>query len=50
MFKIEGTKSQGCSYCDKFKLVNKFIDIKDLSLSKYVTYNIKIYILISSEY
>ena len=23
MFKIKGTKSQGCSYCDKFKLVNK---------------------------
>ena len=23
MFKIEGTKSQGCCYCDKYKLVNK---------------------------
>ena len=22
MFKIGGTKSQGCCYCDKFKLVN----------------------------
>ena len=22
MFKIEGTKSQGCCYCDKCKLVN----------------------------
>ena len=22
MFKIEGTKIQGCSYCDKCKLVN----------------------------
>ena len=22
MFKIKGTKSQGCCYCDKFKLVN----------------------------
>ena len=22
MFKTKGTKSQGCSYCDKYKLVN----------------------------
>ena len=33
MFKIEGTKIQGCCYCDKFKLVKslfKNLDIKNI--------------------
>ena len=29
MFKIEGAKSQGCSYCDKCKLVNNISFKKD---------------------
>ena len=40
MFKIEGTKSQGCSYCDKCKLVNIYDDNSDSNDSK----NIKEYL------
>ena len=29
MFKIKGTKSQGCSYCEKCKLVNVNIEVID---------------------
>ena len=30
MFKIKGTKSQGCCYCDKCKLVNRNYYYNDL--------------------
>ena len=39
MFKIKGTKSQGCCYCDKCKLVNRIISSQSLKkdgLSEYV--------------
>ena len=38
MFKIEGTESQGFSYCDKCKLVNNVIDLNDNSIY-YNDYN-----------
>ena len=35
MFKIKGTKSQDCCYCDKYKLVNK-VKIQKLNFEGWI--------------
>ena len=40
MFKIEVTKSQGCCYCDKFKLVNNKTQEGYIEVFRYIKYYI----------
>ena len=48
MFKIEGTKSQGCPYCDKCKLVNYKI-LKDYIIKYNIFIEINCFNLIILE-
>ena len=41
MFKKEGTKSQGCCYCSKFKLVNDNEDIQNNNFFESKISNLK---------